>query len=88
VIWKITEDKKMPVKEHVIQALDIFSEAELRQVAEFVEFLKFRMRLQPTSTLDEAQLAALYAAGADEDQALAEAGLAEYVRGLCQEDAS
>jgi hypothetical protein len=58
----------------------------LRQVAEFMAFLKFRMRLRPTATLDDAQLAALYAADADEDQALSEAGLAEYVQGLCQED--
>jgi hypothetical protein len=77
----------MSVKEHVIQGLDALSEAELIQVAEFVAFLKFRARLQPISTLDEAQLATLYAAFAEEDQALAEEGLAEYVHGLCQEDA-
>ncbi len=77
----------MAIKEQVIQRLDTLSEAELAQVAEFVAFLKFRARLQPISTLDEAQLATLYAAFAEEDQALAEEGLAEYVHGLCQEDA-
>jgi hypothetical protein len=77
----------MSVKEHVIQGLDTLSEAELVQVAEFVAFLKFRTRLQPLSPLDEAQLATLYAAFAEEDQALAEEGLAEYGHGLCQEDA-
>ena len=76
----------MSVKEHVIQGLDALSETELIQVAEFVAFLKFRARLQPIPTLDEAQLATLYAAFAQEDQALAEEGLAEYVHGLCQED--
>jgi hypothetical protein len=77
----------MSVKEHIIQGLDTLSEAELVQVAEFVAFLKFRTRFQHPSTLDEAQLAKLYAAFAEEDQALAEEGLAEYVHGLCQEDA-
>lgn len=77
----------MSAKEHVIQGLDTLSESELVQVAEFVAFLKFRTRLQSLSTLDEAQLATLYAACAEEDQALAEEGLAEYRYGLCQEDA-
>ena len=78
----------MSIKEQVIQGLDTLSEAELVQVAEFLAFLKFRARLQPMLKLDEAQLATLYAACAEEDQALAEAGMAEYLHGLCQEDAS
>lgn len=78
----------MSIKEHVIQGLDTLSETELSQVAEFVAFLKFRARLQPMLALDEAQLATLYTACAEEDRALAEEGLAEYVHGLCQEDAS
>ena len=78
----------MSIKEHVIQRLDALNEAELGQVAEFVAFLKFRARLQPMPALDEAQLATLYAACAEEDRALAEEGLAEYMHGLCQEDAS
>jgi len=78
----------MSVKEQVIQRLDTLSEAELVQVAEFVAFLKFRARLQPIPAPDEAQLAMLYTAFAEEDQALAEEGMAEYLHGLCQEDAS
>ena len=76
----------MSIKEHVIHGLDTLSEAELVQVAEFLAFLKFRARLQPMPELDEAQLAMLYAACADEDRALAEEGMADYVHGLCQED--
>jgi hypothetical protein len=60
----------------------------LVQVAEFLAFLKLRARLQPMPELDEAQLATLYAAFAEEDRGLAEDGMAEYVRGLRQEDAS
>jgi hypothetical protein len=78
----------MSIKERVIQGLDTLSEAELGQVAEFVAFLKFRARLQPMPALDEAQLATLYTAFAEEDRALAEEGLSEYMHGLCQEDAS
>ena len=77
----------MSIKEHVIHGLDTLSEAELVQVAEFLAFLKFRARLQPMPELDDAQLATLYAACADEDRALADEGMADYVQGLCQEDA-
>ncbi len=78
----------MSIKEQVLQRLDTLSEAELVQVAEFMAFLKFRTRLQRMPTLTEAQLTTLYAACAEEDRALAEEGMAEYVHGLCQEDAS
>ena len=64
------------------------SEAELGQVAAFLAFLKLRVRLQPMPELSEAQLATLYTACAEEDRVLAEAGMAEYVHGLCQEDVS
>ena len=78
----------MSIKEQVIQGLDTLSEAELVQVTEFLAFLKFRARLHPMPVLDEAQLAVLYATCAEEDRALAEAGMADYMHGLCQEDAS
>jgi hypothetical protein len=78
----------MSIKEQVIHGLDTLSEAELVQVAEFLAFLKFRARLQPRPELDETQFATLYAACAEEDRVLAEEGMAEYVHGLCQEDAS
>lgn len=78
----------MSIKEHVMQGLNDLNEEELGQVAAFVAFLKFRVRLQPMPALDEAQLAMLYTACVAEDQALAEEGLAEYGHRLCQEDAS
>jgi len=78
----------MSIKEHVLQRLDTLSETELAQVAEFVAFLKFRARFQPMPALTDTQLGTLYAACAEDDRALAEEGLEEYVRGLCQEDAS
>lgn len=78
----------MSIKEQVLQRLDTLSETELVQVSEFMAFLKFRDRLQRMPALTEAQLATLYAEYAEEDQALAEEGMTEYVHGLCQEDAS
>jgi len=75
------------IKRQVIQALDRLSETELAQVAEFLAFLKFRARLQTMPTLEEAQLATLYAKFAEDDRELAEEGIAEYVQGLLREDA-
>ena len=76
----------MTVKEQVEQQLDELSEAELRQVAEYLEFLKFRSRDRRPS-LDETQLAALYAEFSADDRAMAEEGLEDYVGGLVREDA-
>jgi len=75
------------IKGQVIKGLESLSETELAQVAEFMAFLKFRARLQTMPQLEEAQLATLYAEFAEEDQKLAEEGMAEYVHGLCKEDA-
>jgi hypothetical protein len=38
------------------------------------------------SSLDEAQLAALYSEFADEDRMLAEEGISDYAKGLAKED--
>jgi hypothetical protein len=75
----------MSVKEQIVQGLDTLSKAELIEVAAFLAFLKFRARFQPMPKFDEAQLSTVYQADAEEDQTLAEAGMAEYMYGLCQE---
>lgn len=76
----------MSVKEQVARELDSLSEAELKQVAEYVAFLKFRTRFNQMSSLDEAQLAVLYSEFADEDRMLAEEGMSDYAKGLAKED--
>jgi len=76
----------MSIKEKVTQELDRLSETELKEVAEYVSFLKFRARIKPIPTLDETQLAALYAEFADEDRELAEEGMSDYAEGLMKED--
>lgn len=76
----------MSIKEQVVQELDNLSEAELRQIAEYMAFLRFRTRIRPMPELDETQLAVLYAEFADEDRNLAEEGIADYAEGLVKED--
>jgi hypothetical protein len=76
----------MTIKEQVVEELQTLNEAELKEVAEYLAFLKFRAR-RTASAFDESQLAALYAEFADEDRSLAEAGMADYVKGLTEEDA-
>jgi hypothetical protein len=72
----------MSIKEQVVQKLDSLSESELKQVADYVAFLKFQARIKPLSELNEKQLAALYAEFADEDRELAEEGMSDYIEGL------
>lgn len=77
----------MSLKEHVNQELERLDEADLRRVAEYLDFLKFRARRAAVPPLDESYLAALYAEFAEEDRALAEAGMTAYAAGLATEDA-
>jgi len=76
----------MSIKELVCRELDHLDESELRQVAEYLAFLRFRERLSSTPLLDEEHLAALYGESAEEDRGLAEEGIAEYGRHLLAED--
>ncbi|MDA1189988.1 MAG: hypothetical protein O2854_10005 [Chloroflexi bacterium] len=73
-------------KEKLLDELETLSEEELEQLTEFVEFLKFQGRRRYAPEINEAELAALYAEFAAEDRDLAEAGMADYARGLKQED--
>ena len=77
----------MSLKEQVVQELNSLSETEIKQVAEYVAFLKFRTRINLVPTLDETELAALYAEFAEEDRELAEEGMSDYAAGLIREDA-
>lgn len=77
----------MSLKEQVVQELDNLNETELRHVAEYLAFLRFRSRFKPMLILDETQIADRYAEFADEDRELAEEGMEVYVRELAKEDA-
>ena len=76
----------MSTKEQVLEELETLTEAEIKEVAEYLAFLKFRSR-RKSRVVDESQLAALYAEFAEEDRDLAEEGMAVYAEGLTKEDA-
>jgi hypothetical protein len=59
------------------------SSQQIQQVADFIAFLKFRDR--PTRKIAPDQFAAM-AEFADDDRAMAEAGMGDYATLLAQED--
>ncbi|HMF56148.1 MAG TPA: hypothetical protein VK619_07365 [Pyrinomonadaceae bacterium] len=69
-----------------MEELEGLNEDELKEVAEYLAFLKFRSQ-QGARIVDESKLAALYAEFAEEDRSMAEEGLADYAEGLMKEDA-
>ena len=76
----------MTVKERISEELGTLTESELRQVAQYVAFLRFRARVRRSTIPDQTQWAALYGEAADEDRDLAEAGMTDYAQSLAEED--
>jgi len=74
-------------KERVVTDLAELTEPQLKKVAEYLEFLKFRDRREDAAHFDVAEIETLYAEFADEDRELAEAGIADYALGFKHEDA-
>ena len=68
------------------QDLDQLTQEQLQQVADFIAFLKFRHKRRHHIVLEASQLAALATEFAEEDRALAEAGISDYAAMLSQED--
>lgn len=76
----------VPLKNFITQELQSFNEEQLKQVADFIAFLKFKSRVVSRWTIDENQIAAIYREFGDEDRKLAEEGIDEYADMLKQED--
>jgi len=76
----------MAVKGHLAKELDTLAEHQLREVAEYVAFLKFRSRFMASPSVDEEELTKLYGKFAEEDRQLAEEGLKDYTNSLAKED--
>ena len=76
----------MTVRERVAHELESLSESELRQVVEYLAFLKYRSRFRESISFDEDEVARLYAEFGDEDRQMAEAGIADYAEHLAAED--
>ncbi len=77
----------MITQEQVVQAVRSLSQSELEQLALYLGFIKYQSRCRTIPSLDESQLAALYAESAEEDRELAEEGISDYAVALTQEDA-
>lgn len=72
-------------KEALKKDIDRFNDQQLKQVADFIAFIKFQTRfIQQTTDIN--QFANLYQEFAEEDRQLAETGIAEYAALLNSED--
>jgi len=76
----------MSVREHITKSISNLNETELRQVEEFLAFLKFQSRVRANPVPDEMQLSSLYGEFSKEDSLLAEQGMEDYFEGLTKED--
>jgi hypothetical protein len=74
------------MKELIQQELEKLDTEQLKQVFEFIAFLKFRAKLVTNIAVDETNLAGLYSEFAEEDRQLAELGISEYAELLKKED--
>jgi hypothetical protein len=72
-------------RETIKQEIDQFNDTQLKQIAEFIEFIKFRNQFQKKIT-DLHQFASLYQEFAQDDRELAEVGIANYADLLQRED--
>jgi hypothetical protein len=74
-------------KESLKQELDFFNDEQLKQVADFIDFVKFRTKFSQQTT-DLSEFADLYQEFAQEDRELAEVGMSEYAETLNRVDKS
>jgi hypothetical protein len=74
------------MKDLIQQELEKLALEQLKQVFEFIAFLKFRARLVTNLAVDESNLATLYSEFAQEDRQLAELGMSEYAELLKHEN--
>lgn len=72
-------------REKITQDIATLSDFQLRQVAEFLDFLKFKEK-SAKRNFDESEIAKLYQEFDAEDSELAENGLSEYAENLKFED--
>jgi len=65
-------------KEAIKRDIDRFNDQQLKQIADFIAFIKFQTKFSQQTT-DTSQFANLYQEFAEEDRQLAETGISEYV---------
>ncbi len=74
-------------KEKVSSDIINLNDVQLRQVAEFLDYLKFKETSKRPRQFDESEIAKLYQEFSEEDRELAETDLADYAENLNFEDA-
>ena len=74
-------------KEKVSSDIINLNDVQLRQVAEFLDYLKFKEKSKRRRQFDESEIAKLYQEFSEEDRELAETDLADYAENLNFEDA-
>ena len=72
-------------KEQLTQQLDNLNREQLKQVSDFIAFLKFKDR-STNLKINEEEIEKMYQEFAEEDKQLAEIGIDEYTKLLSQED--
>ena len=72
-------------QEHLTKQIKELNDRQLKQVSEFIDFLKFQDRFADLKT-DETEIAQIYQEFAEEDRQLAELGVDEYAEALSIED--
>lgn len=72
-------------KEDIKRDIDCLNDQQLKQIADFIAFIKFQTRFSQ-QTANISQFANLYQEFAEEDRQLAEAGISEYASLLNSED--
>ncbi|MFM7887993.1 MAG: hypothetical protein ACKPCM_15180 [Pseudanabaena sp.] len=72
-------------KEAIKRDIDRLNEQQLKQIADFIAFIKFQTRFSKQTT-NISQFANLYQEFAEEDRQLAETGISEYASLLNSED--
>ncbi len=70
----------MSSRKQIVEELDHLSRKDFERVQHFIKFLKTKSRL------DEATLKSIYAEAGVEDRSLVEEGMADYLKGLKEED--
>jgi hypothetical protein len=70
--------------QQLLKSFDLLPESEKREVAS--QIIRRTLALDQKIQLDQAQLEALYAGFAVDDQKLAEEGIEDYAKGLAAED--
>jgi hypothetical protein len=73
------------LKEHIAQELDRLNEEQLKQLANFIAFMKYQARCDLLQE-KKSKLAEMFGEFASEDRVMAEEGMAEYAELLRRED--